>query len=76
MRKPLTKPWSDGDIAELRQLYSRQLPLWRIAARLRRPQKSVRGKLQELRCAVARPELSDSDAAGTHEIVPEDRDTR
>jgi len=76
MRKPLTKRWSDGDIAELRQLYSRQLPLWRIAARLRRPQKSVRGKLQELRCSVNRPSLSEGGVLTTHDTTPENSDPR
>ena len=76
MRKPLTKRWSDGDIAELRQLYSRQLPLWRIAARLRRPQKSVRGKLQELRGSVNHPALSEGGLLAMHDATPEKGDPR
>jgi len=75
MRKPLTKPWSEGDIAELQQLYARQLPLWRIAARLRRPQKSVRGKLQELRCVVGRSEPTEAVATEAPTMPPDDQDT-
>jgi hypothetical protein len=62
-RKPLNRTWTDDEIAELRRLHGEGFPVWRIAARLKRPEKSIRGRLSELGLSKRREAAPAADAA-------------
>jgi hypothetical protein len=47
-RAPISKPWSDDDVAALRQLWAAGVTLQRAALRLKRSQSSVRSKAVQL----------------------------
>ena len=47
-RAPISKPWSDDDVAALRQLWESGVTLQRAALRLKRSQSSVRSKAVQL----------------------------
>jgi hypothetical protein len=49
LRPPLTRPWSDEDLAILKRLWSMGIPLRLIAIRLRRSRPAVSKKARQLK---------------------------
>jgi hypothetical protein len=44
----LSRPWSDDDVAALRQLWKDGVPVRKLALRFRRSQSAIRGKAVQL----------------------------